>query len=132
MALFALSYIVQNEYNELRFEPSTFTLFIPKEHVIDIVQKYFYRQLDVFSDYEDLKISFKDEIYSVFIPIDEWDVEFRIASVEQLGDFTYKVIGEAISLNSGLVKEQIDVIIDKSHDGYVIINYSTSKIEAEE
>lgn len=129
MTLFALSYIVQHEYNELRFEPSTFTLYIPKEHVIDVVHKYFYRHLDVFNDYEDLKIVFKDDIYEVFVPIDEWDVDFRIASVEQLGDFTYKVLGEAVSKNSERVKEEVDVIIDKSHDGYVIINYVTNEVE---
>ncbi len=129
MTLFALSYILQNEHNELRFEPSTFTLFIHKDHVIDVVQKYFYRQLDVFNEYEDLKISFKDDTYSVFVPIDEWDVDLRLASVEQLGDFTYKVLAEAVSKNSDRVLEQIDIIIDKSHDGYVIINYSKSERE---
>ena len=129
MTLFALSYIVQNEYNELRFDPSTFMLYIPKEHVIEVVHKYFYRHLDVFNEYEDLKISFDNDVYEVFVPIDEWDVDLRVASVEQLGDFTYKVIGEAVSKSSDRVKEQIDVIIDKSKDGYVIINYETSEIE---
>lgn len=129
MTLFALSYIVQNEHNELRFEPSTFMLYIPKEHVIEVVQKYFYRQLDVFNEYEELKISFEDDMYEVFVPIEEWDVSFEIASVVQLGDFTYKVIGEAISLNSDRVKEEIEVIIDKSQNGYVIVNYSTNEIE---
>lgn len=129
MTLFALSYIVQKEHNELRFDPSTFTLYIPKEHVIEVVQKYFYRQLDVFKEYEELRISFEDDIYAVYVPIKEWDVDFRIASVEQLGDFTYKVIGEALSKNSDRVKEEIHAIIDISKDGYVIINYSTNEVE---
>lgn len=129
MTLFALSYILQNEHNELRFEPSTFTLYIPKEHVIEVVRKYFYRQLDVFNVYEELKIGFKDDVYSVFVPIDVWDVELKITSIVQIGDFTYKVLAQAVSKDSGLVKEQMDIILDKSGDGYVMINYSKNVVE---
>lgn len=129
MTLFALSYIMQYEYNELKFDEKAFTLHIPKDHVINIVRKYFHRQLDVFKPYEDLAIGYEDGIYVVKVETDDWDVELKLNQVEKLGDFTYKVLCDAVSKTSGRVKEQVEAIVDESQNGHVLINYHITKIE---
>jgi len=130
MTLFAVSYIMQHENEELKFDYESYKLYIPKEHVINVVQKYFHRQLDVFNTYETYDIGYEDDLYSVVVEDGKWDVDLSIASIEKLGDFTYKVVGELTSRTSGRVKERIEAIIDESHDGqHILINYIVLDIE---
>lgn len=129
MTLFALSYIMQNENEELKFEWDTYTLYIPMDHVRNVVAKYFYRDLDVFNVYEDLNILFDDEIYTVVVEDGAWDVDFKVSQIEKLGDFTYKVTCDITSKSSGRLKEQVEAIVDESHEGHVLINYSLKEIE---
>ncbi len=129
MTLFALSYIMQYEYNELKFEHKTYTLYIPKEHVVNIVQKYFYKNLDVFNVYEDLKIDFEDDIYSVVVEDGRWDVEIKVTKVERLGDFTLRILCDVTNETTGRLKEQIEAVVDESQDGHVLINYGITIIE---
>jgi len=129
MTLFSLSYIMQHEYDELRFDYDTYQLFIPKQHVIDIVEKYFYRRLDVFNSYEDLDIFYSNDTFIVKVEASEWDVDFHLSKVEKLGDFTYRVSCKTTNKTTGLDEQQIVAIVDESHDGYVLINYSVADIE---
>lgn len=129
MTLFALSYIMQYEYNELEFDAETFTLYIPEEYVIQKVEKVFLRQLDMFKAYEDLGIGYEDELYSVNVEDGIWDVDMVVNKVEKLGDFTFRVTADIISKTSGRVKEQVLAIVDESLNGHVLVNYSVETVE---
>jgi len=128
MTLFALSYIMQNEHNELRFDSTNFRLYIPKNHVIEVVQKFFYRQLDMFKAYPDLKIDYADEVYSVVVPDEEWNDDIKAESIEKLGDFTYKVTCTVTDRTTLKVIKKIHSIIDESKDGPVLVNYKVEEI----
>ncbi len=129
MTLFALSYIMQYEREELRFDYENFILFIPADHVISVIQEYFYRQLDVFEGYEELGISYEDDMYSVIVEGGEWDVDLEVDTVEKLGDFTYLVKCNAVSKASGMVRETVEAVVDESHEGLVLINYIVDEAE---
>lgn len=129
MTLFALSYIMQYEYNELDFDAESFTLYIPKEYVVQKVEKVFLRKLDVFKSYEELEIEYFDDTYSVNVEDGVWDVELNLTKVEKLGDFTYRVTGQLLSTGSGRVKEEVQAIIDESQNGHVMVNYHVESIE---
>lgn len=128
MTLFALSYIMQNEHNELRFDSNTFTLYIPKNHVIEVVQRFFYRQLDVFKAYPDLKIDYKDEEYAVIVEDEIWNDDLTTDSVEKMGDFTYKVTCSVTSRTTNTVVKKIHAIVDETKDGLVLVNYKVEDI----
>ncbi len=129
MTLFALSYIMQYEYNELEFDTDNFTLYIPKEYVVQKVEKVFLRKLDVFKSYEDLGITYLDDKYRVNVEDGVWDVELSVTKVEKLGDFTYRVTADLTGLTSGRVKEEVQAIIDESQNGHVMVNYHIKTIE---
>lgn len=128
MTLFALSYIMQNEHNELRFDSSTFRLYIPTNHVAEVVQRFFYRKLDVFNVYPDLNIELNEEVYSAEVPDEEWNDDLSTDLVEKMGDFTYKVTCSVTNRTSGTVVQKIVAIIDESKDGLVLVNYKVEEI----
>jgi len=128
MTLFALSYIMQNEHSELRFDSTNFRLYIPQNHVIEVVQKFFYRQLDVFKAYPDLKIDYVDDMYSVIVPDEDWNDDVKAETVEKLGDFTYKVTCTITDRTTLKVTKKIHAIIDESKDGLVLVNYKVEEI----
>lgn len=128
MTLFALSYIMQNEHNELQFDSNTFTLYIPKNHVIEVIQRFFYRQLDVFKAYPDLKIDYKDEEYAVIVEDEVWDDDLTTDTVEKMGDFTYKVTCSVTSRTTNTVIQKIHAIVDETKDGLVLVNYKVEDI----
>jgi len=129
MTLFALSYIMQHEYNELKFDHNTYTLYIPKDRVLEVIHKYFQRELDVFNVYEDLNIGLEDDTYSVVVPYGEWNVVHEVTSVERLGDFTLKVVADIKDESSGLVKEQVEAILEEENGQYVLVNYKIVEIK---
>lgn len=122
MTLFALSYIMQHEPEELKFDHETYELYIPKENVVRVVEDYFYRELQSFNAYEDLNIRYVNGEYIVVVEIGEWEETLEYNSLLKWGDFTYKV-GLNIKDANGNVKGTIEAIVDKSESSYVLVNY---------
>lgn len=122
MTLFALSYIMQHEPEELKFDHETYELYIPKENVVRVVERFFYRELQSFTGYEDLNIQYVNGEYIVVVEIGVWEETIEYNSLLKWGDFTYKV-GFNIKDENGIVIGKIEAIVDKSENNYVLVNY---------
>lgn len=131
MELFALSYIMQNENQELKFDVDTFRLYIPVNHVRTTVAKYFHRNLDVYNSYEDLGILYEKDMYSIIVEDGTWDVDFKVTSIAKMGDFSYRVEAEAVDADYDVVREQIEVIVDETADGFLVVNYHVTEVTLE-
>lgn len=129
MELFALSYIMQNENEELKFDVDTFRLYIPVKQVRAVVAKFFHRNLDVHNSYEDLLIEYDNDVYSIVVEDGTWDLELSITSVLKMGDFSYRVYADVIDTNYEVVRERIEAVIDETSDGLLIINYHKEEVE---
>lgn len=121
MLSFAISYIYQYEYNELRFDSDTFTLFIPEENISSVIRRFFdyeftnhrYPALD--------KVTYEDGFY--LVPAQ--DIHFAdkpvLKKINRIDEATYKVFFADTS-------SDYEVVVKKLDDRLIVRNYK--KIEA--
>lgn len=121
MLLFAISYIYQYEYNELRFDSDTFILYIPEENVASVIRRFFgydftnhrYPALD--------KVTYEDGFYLVPAQDDNFGEKPTVVKVLQIAENSYKVfIKDPQEIN-------YEVVLEKQEDRLVMRNYK--KIE---
>ncbi|PKM65870.1 MAG: hypothetical protein CVU95_13800 [Firmicutes bacterium HGW-Firmicutes-2] len=89
---FAISYIYQNEYQELKFDTSKFILYVPEQRVEEIVQKYFGVTVSNHASFEEEKIVYEAGFYLMPAMDTEWNEKPQIYSVEMDDDASYKVV----------------------------------------
>ncbi len=94
MVRFAVSYVYQYEYNELKFDTEEFKLYVPEKHVEEIVEKYFDTSVTRHHSFEDYGVVYKDGDYIVDPVGDSWDVEMYLSKVVKTGDFSYEALVE--------------------------------------
>ncbi len=125
MALFSIAYIMQHDNEGLPFDYASYQLSIPSEKVAEIVAEYFRRDLDVHGSYEDFKVEYNEEkeCYKVVVEDDQWEVDLAINEIRQLNDATYRVICDLPRKTSGLIEQQIEVIITYEEETPIIIYY---------
>ena len=88
---FAISYIYQNEYQELKFDTSKFILYVPAQRVEEIVKKYFGETVSNHASFEEEKIVYEEGFYLMPAMDTEWNETPQIYSVEINEDDSYKV-----------------------------------------
>lgn len=88
---FAISYIYQHEYNELKFDTETFVLYVPEDRVEALVEKYFGSKVSGHSSFETENIPYEDGYYLMPAVDAGWTDEVVIEGIEQSGDFDYLV-----------------------------------------
>ncbi|WZL80254.1 hypothetical protein QBE53_10600 [Vallitaleaceae bacterium 9-2] len=125
MALFAISYIMQHDYEGLAFDYATYELTIPREHVAKIVAEFFQRELDVHGSHEAFNVVYDEEkeCYTVIIEDDQWEVNLTLNEVRRLNDTTYRIICDLPRKTSGLVEHQIESIVTIEKDTPIVIYY---------
>ncbi|MDF1616541.1 hypothetical protein [Petrocella sp. FN5] len=120
---FAISYIYQNEYQELRFDTSKFILYVPGQRVEEIVYEYFGETVSHHESFEEEKIVYEEGFYLMPAVDTEWNENPQIYSIELNGDNSYLV---TISLyNSDLQPTRAyRTIVAVENNRYVLKSYS--------
>ncbi|PKM58490.1 MAG: hypothetical protein CVU98_00975 [Firmicutes bacterium HGW-Firmicutes-3] len=120
---FAISYIYQNEYQELKFDTSKFILYVPKQRVEEIVQKFFGESVSTHASFEEEKIVYEEGFYLMPAMDTEWNEKPQIYSIEIDGDASYKV---TISLyNSDLQPTRAyRTIVSVKDNRYILKSYT--------
>lgn len=121
MQLFAISYIYQYEYTDLRFDLDKFVLYIPDVNVTEVVKRFF--------DYDfvnhkyplDSQITYEDGYYLMPARDENFGTEPVIREVLKISDFDYRIVfalGE-----EGASTEHYEVIVEEREGRYVLLNY---------
>ncbi|MCF8020497.1 MAG: hypothetical protein K9L62_14020 [Vallitaleaceae bacterium] len=123
---FAISYIYQNEYQELKFDTTNFILYVPKQRVEEISQKYFGETVSNHASFEEEKIVYEDGFYLMPAMDTEWNEKPQIYSVEIDEDNSYRV---TISLyNSDLQPTRAyRTVVAVENNRYILKAYSPIK-----
>lgn len=128
MQLFAISYIYQYEYTELRFDADEFVLYIPDDYVSEVIKRFF--------DYDfvnhryplDSKVTYKDGYYLMPARDEDFGPQPK-STILKLSDFDYKVVFTAT--RDG-IEEAFEAIIEEREGRYILLNYKkNSKPETE-
>ncbi len=123
MVLFALSYIMQYENEELPFDADTYRLTIPVDQVQNVLHKYFYRELEQYKDYEAFNVIYTDHNYSVVVEDDRWDTHMAMPVIERIGDFTYLVSADILDDTEDKVLHRVVAVVDESPTGLHLMNF---------
>jgi len=123
---FAISYIYQNEYQELKFDTSKFILYVPAQRVEEIVYEYFGETVSNHTAFEEEKIVYEEGFYLMPAMDTEWNEKPQIYNVEIHEDASYRV---TISLyNSDLQPTRAyRTIVAVENNRYVLKSYSLIK-----
>ena len=94
MIKFAVSYIYQHEYNELKFDTTDFILYVPEKRVEALVEKYFDVSLKRHHSFIDDNLMYEDGFYLMPAVDTGWGEKLSIGKVTPTGDFSYDVLME--------------------------------------
>lgn len=130
MVKFAISYIYQHEYNELKFDTQQFILYVPEKRVETLVKKYFDKSVSGHHSFVEENVLYEDGYYLMPAVDTGWNDTISIAKVSAAGDYSYEVILKVTSENSEKVT-QYRVAIEMRDDHYVLTGY-THVVEAVE
>lgn len=92
MIKFAISYIYQNEYNEIKFDESNFILYASEQRVEELVLRYFDFEVTGHHSFIDDNIMYQDGYYLVPAVDTKQELTMRIVAMTATGDFSYDVI----------------------------------------
>jgi len=126
MVKFAISYIYQNEYNELKFDTETFILYVPDERVDELVLKYFDHKVVDHHDFEEEGIVYKEGDYLMPAVDTGWSSEMFVTSITKAGDFAYNVIFEIHDIDGNL-ENTYAVLLEKRTDRFIVSEYGYKK-----
>ena len=122
MTKFAISYIYQHEYNELKFDTTDFILYVPEKRVEEIVYKYFDYEVTGHHSFIEDNLMYEDSFYLMPAVDAGWNDVMSIKSVSTTGDFSYDVIFDVTNEMDGSIvtyKAGIEV----RNDRYVLVSY---------
>lgn len=133
MQLFAISYIYQYEYNELKFDTENFILYIPEKNVTDVIKRFFNYEF-INHDYPaDEAIDYKDGYYLVAARDGVFEDEAVVTKITKISDYNYKVVFEVQKKNAPINApiEYYEAIIQSLDDRFVLVSYLKHVIELE-
>ncbi len=121
MKLFAVSYVYQHEYSELKFDTEKFILYVPKQRVEELVKEYFDKDVKEHGSYEEDGIIYEKGFYLMPAADNVWSEEMIIENIEKTGDFTYEVKVMFDSPTGALPKRMFTI---EERDGrFILIGY---------
>ncbi len=91
MTKFAVSYIYQHEYNELKFDTDNFILYVPQERVDELVDKFFDVTIMSHQSFIDDNLMYEDGYYLMPAADMGWIDTMSIDTVTVTGDFSYDI-----------------------------------------
>lgn len=97
MIKFAVSYVYQHEYNELKFDTTEFILYVPEKRVEELVVKFFDAPVTRHHSFEEDRLMYEDGFYLMPAVDAGWGETLSIEKVTPTGDFSYDVLMELIS-----------------------------------
>jgi len=122
MIKFAISYIYQHEYNELKFDTTDFILYVPEERVEALVEKYFDVRVSGHHSFVEEGVMYEDGYYLMPAMDTGWDEAISVEEASAIGDFTYEILLKAISDGSQEVS-RYRVTLEVRDDRYIISGY---------
>lgn len=124
---FAISYIYQYEYQELKIDTTNFEVYIPLEHVNEIVLKFFDTKVTA---HENIELPFNGEDYVVPMKDSIWDNGVEIKIIDIFTEDSLEYLVEFHVVKDEIVKSRFKMKFVKSHSIYVPTEYI--KIEEEQ
>lgn len=132
MIKFAISYIYQHEYNELKFDTTDFILFVPEKRVEEIVERYFDFSVTGHHSFIEDNLMYEDGYYLMPAVDAGWNDVMTIESATATGDFSYEII---FNVTNEMDETQVayKTGIEVRNDRYVLMSYTLNEaVEAEE
>ncbi len=121
MMLFAISYIYQYEYSELKFDTSNFILHVPAKRVDELVKEYFDVEVKEHQSFDDDGITYKSGFYLMPAADNVWNEKMIVESVKMTDDKTYELRIMFDSPDGALPKKVLTV---EERDGrFILIDY---------
>ncbi len=121
MMLFAISYIYQYEYSELKFDTSNFILHVPAKRVDELVKEYFDVEVKEHNSFDDDGIAYKSGFYLMPAADNVWNEKMIVESIKKLDDKTYEVKVMFDSPDGALPKKVLTI---EERDGrFILIDY---------
>lgn len=132
MQLFAISFIYQYEYNELRFDAEKFVLYIPEENVTEVINRFFDYEFIDHGNPADSMITYEDGFYLMPGVDKEWDKP-ELIEVTKTSDFGYKALFEITSEIQAVDDPTMyyEIIIEERESRFVMLNYKKIVVEQE-
>ncbi len=123
MTKFAISYIYQHEYNELKFDTSNFILYVPEKRVEEIVYRYFDYEVTGHHSFIEDNLMYEDGFYLMPAVDAGWNDVMTISSASTTGDFSYEVIVD-VTNEMDESKVSYKTGIEVRNDRYVLVSYT--------
>lgn len=120
MQLFAISYIYQYEYAELRFDSEKFILYVPDTHVSEVIKRFFDYNFTNHKYPENTDIAYEDGYYLMPAKDENLGAKPTITQALKLSDFDYKVVFK--SSDSNAPKVHYEAILEERDGRYIMIN----------
>ncbi|PKM94250.1 MAG: hypothetical protein CVU84_12380 [Firmicutes bacterium HGW-Firmicutes-1] len=124
MQLFAISFIYQFEYNELRFDSEKFVLYIPEANVTEVIKRFFDYDFTTHKYPENSPITYEDGYYLMKARDVNFGAKPVIKEALQLSEHSYKIVFGSSDAN---VKEKYEAIIEDRDGRWVVISYKIVK-----
>lgn len=120
MQLFAISYIYQFEYEDLRFDLDKFVLYIPEENVSEVIKTFFDYDFTNHKYPENAAIDYENGYYLMKAQDDKFGAKPIIKEALKYSDSNYKIVFSSSSVDS---KEDFEVIIREVKNRWVMLNF---------
>lgn len=124
MTKFAISYIYQHEYNELKFDTSNFILYVPEKRVEELVYRYFDYEVTGHHSFIEEDLMYEDGFYLMPAVDAGWNDVMSIGSASATGDFSYEVIID-VTNEMDASKVSYKAGVEMRNDRYVLVNYTS-------
>lgn len=126
MVKFAISYVYQWEYNDLRLEVNLDTndvlLYVPEERVEELVEKYFGVQVTGHHTFVEEDIEYNGGYYLMSTTDEGWNDEMEINSISSAGDFAYEVVFTVLDIEGHPV-QSYKVNLEIRSERFIVSNY---------
>lgn len=126
MQLFAISFIYQFEYNELRFDSEKFVLYIPEANVTEVIKRFFNYDFTAHKYPENSPITYENGYYLMKARDEDFGAKPVIKEALQLSSNSYKIV---FGSSDTIVKDYYEAIIEEKAGRWVLLNYKTVKAE---
>lgn len=120
MQLFAISYIYQYEYEDLRFDSEKFLLYIPEENVSEVVKRFFDYEITQHKYPENSSITYENGYYLMKATSEELGAKPIIKEAVVYDESKYKVVFESSDTNAN---EYIVATIQEKEDRFILLTY---------
>lgn len=132
MTKFAIYYIYQNEYHELKFNTSLFVLYVPDKRVEELVRKYFDKNVTGHHTFEEEGIVYEDGYYLMPAVNTGWSESVVLDDISVAGDFAYEV-AFSVHNEEGAVIEKYKAMLEVREGRFVLGSYyPTEEINADD